>query len=90
MKTNHISEGNVCQTSLRSFLGKPSNCLVTRNAVVLAHPCLGKVFSALPCVQRSLIQEWHQWLRGLPVVLKVICIGQGAEGSFWNQSYFLY
>lgn len=31
------------------FLGKPTNCLVTRNAVVLICLCFGKVFCALSC-----------------------------------------
>lgn len=49
MKTDHMSEGNVCLTYLRSFLGKPTNCLGTRNAVVLVCLRFGKVLCAMPC-----------------------------------------
>lgn len=32
-----------------SFPGKPTNCLVTRNAVVFICLCFGKVFCAMSC-----------------------------------------
>lgn len=44
-----MSEGNVCQTNLRSFFGKPTNCLGTRDTVVLTCLCFGKVLCAMPC-----------------------------------------